>query len=236
MRSNRARCWSLRPATSRGRKPTARARAVWKEPSARNAALQAAPPARARSRQSASRQRSRSCRVPASRARVEAPGSRRPSGCIRPSGRTLDEIRRELGDCKRCKLCNGPQEIVFGVGQPARRAGLRGRGPRAQKEDLQGVPFVGPAGQLLTKMIEAMGFSRDDVYICNVVKCRPPGNRNPEPDEIAACEPFLQRAAAGDPAQGDRRAGEVRGADAAARQTRRSPGCAASGASTRASS
>ncbi len=105
--------------------------------------------------------------------------------------RTLDEIRRELGDCRRCKLCAGRKQIVFGSGNPRARLVFVGEGPGAE-EDAQGLPFVGPAGQLLTKMVAAMGLRRDDVYICNVVKCRPPGNRNPEPDEIAACEPFLR--------------------------------------------
>jgi DNA polymerase len=110
-----------------------------------------------------------------------------------PAGerKTLDEIRRELGDCKRCKLCNGRTQIVFGVGNPRAELVFVGEGPGAD-EDAQGIPFVGKAGQLLTKMIEAMQFKRDDVYICNVVKCRPPNNRNPEPDEIEACEPFLK--------------------------------------------
>jgi DNA polymerase len=105
--------------------------------------------------------------------------------------RTLEEIRAELGDCKRCKLCSGRTNIVFGVGNPKAELVFVGEGPGAD-EDAQGIPFVGKAGQLLTKMIEAMGFTRDQVYICNVVKCRPPGNRNPEPDEIEACEPFLK--------------------------------------------
>jgi uracil-DNA glycosylase family 4 len=105
--------------------------------------------------------------------------------------RTLDEVRRELGDCQRCKLCKGRKTIVFGVGNPRAELVFVGEGPGAE-EDAQGVPFVGAAGQLLTKMIEAMKFKRDDVYICNVVKCRPPNNRNPEPDEIEACEPFLK--------------------------------------------
>jgi uracil-DNA glycosylase family 4 len=104
--------------------------------------------------------------------------------------RTLDEIRQELGDCQRCKLCQGRKTLVFGSGNPKAELVFVGEGP-GQDEDEQGVPFVGKAGQLLTKMIEAMGFTRDEVYICNVVKCRPPGNRNPEPDEIQACEPFL---------------------------------------------
>jgi uracil-DNA glycosylase len=105
--------------------------------------------------------------------------------------RTLEEVRRELGDCRRCKLCTARRQIVFGSGNPKARLVFVGEGPGAE-EDAQGLPFVGPAGQLLTKMIVAMGLTRDDVYICNVVKCRPPGNRNPEPDEIAACEPFLR--------------------------------------------
>ena len=115
-----------------------------------------------------------------------------PAAALEQASRpTLDEVRRELGDCKRCKLCEGRSQIVFGVGSPRAELVFVGEGPGAE-EDAQGVPFVGPAGQLLTKMIEAMGFRRDEVYICNVVKCRPPGNRNPEPEEIAACEPFLQ--------------------------------------------
>ncbi|MFT3835559.1 MAG: uracil-DNA glycosylase [Myxococcaceae bacterium] len=100
-------------------------------------------------------------------------------------------MRTELGDCKRCKLCNGRTQIVFGSGNPKAELVFVGEGPGAD-EDAQGIPFVGKAGQLLTKMIEAMKFRRDDVYICNVVKCRPPNNRNPEPDEILACEPFLK--------------------------------------------
>jgi uracil-DNA glycosylase family 4 len=105
---------------------------------------------------------------------------------------TLDEVRRELGDCTRCKLCKGRTNLVFGVGNPKAELVFVGEGPGAD-EDAQGIPFVGKAGQLLTKMIEAMGFARDEVYICNVVKCRPPGNRNPEIDEIEACEPFLRK-------------------------------------------
>jgi uracil-DNA glycosylase len=103
----------------------------------------------------------------------------------------LDEVRRTLGDCKRCKLCSGRKNLVFGVGNPKARLVFVGEGPGAE-EDVQGIPFVGVAGQLLTKMIAAMGYTRDEVYICNVVKCRPPGNRNPEPDEIESCQPFLE--------------------------------------------
>jgi DNA polymerase len=108
-----------------------------------------------------------------------------------PPARTLQEIRKEIGDCRRCKLCEDRKQIVFGTGNPRAELMFVGEGP-GEQEDLQGVPFVGKAGQLLTKMIEAMGYARDDVYIANVVKCRPPNNRNPEPDEIAACEPFLR--------------------------------------------
>ncbi|HVL69208.1 MAG TPA: uracil-DNA glycosylase [Vicinamibacterales bacterium] len=106
---------------------------------------------------------------------------------------TLDAIRDDIGDCTRCKLHGlGRRQIVFGVGNPQAELMFVGEGPGAD-EDVQGIPFVGRAGQLLTKMIEAMGFRREDVYIANVVKCRPPENRNPEPDEIASCEPFLFR-------------------------------------------
>jgi DNA polymerase len=100
-------------------------------------------------------------------------------------------VRRELGECQRCKLGKGRSTLVFGVGNPGAELLFVGEGPGAD-EDLQGEPFVGKAGQLLTKMIEAMGLRRDEVYIANVVKCRPPNNRDPEPDEIAACEPFLK--------------------------------------------
>jgi DNA polymerase len=101
-------------------------------------------------------------------------------------------LREEIGDCRRCRLCDGRQNLVFGVGNPDAHLVFVGEAPGAD-EDAQGEPFVGKAGQLLTKMIEAMGYRRDDVYICNVIKCRPPGNRNPEPDEVAACEPFLKK-------------------------------------------
>jgi uracil-DNA glycosylase family 4 len=103
----------------------------------------------------------------------------------------LDQVREELGECTRCKLHKGRKNIVFGVGNPRARLMFVGEGP-GEDEDIQGFPFVGKAGQLLTRMIEAMGLRRDDVYICNTVKCRPPNNRNPEPDELLACEPFLK--------------------------------------------
>ena len=104
----------------------------------------------------------------------------------------LKLLRDDIGDCQRCKLAPSRTNLVFGVGNPDAELVFVGEAPGAD-EDAQGEPFVGKAGQLLTKMIEAMGYSRADVYICNVLKCRPPGNRNPEPDEVASCEPFLKR-------------------------------------------
>lgn len=107
------------------------------------------------------------------------------------SGASLRQIRDDLGDCTRCGLCQGRRQIVFGNGDEKAELLFVGEGP-GEEEDRQGLPFVGAAGQLLDKMIEAMGYRRDQVYVCNVVKCRPPGNRNPLPDEVAACEPFLR--------------------------------------------
>lgn len=108
------------------------------------------------------------------------------------SSLALAEVRAELGDCRRCKLHPTRTNIVFGVGNPHAELVFIGEAP-GQTEDLQGEPFVGDAGQLLTRMIEAMGFRRDEVYIANTLKCRPPGNRNPEADELEACEPFLKK-------------------------------------------
>lgn len=105
-------------------------------------------------------------------------------------GRTLAAIREELGDCQRCKLCKTRKNIVFGVGPEPSPLMFIGEAPGAD-EDRLGDPFVGKAGELLDKMIEAMGWGRKDVYIANVLMCRPPNNRNPEPDEVAACRPFL---------------------------------------------
>ncbi len=106
---------------------------------------------------------------------------------------TLDRIRADIGpDCTRCKLHKARTNIVFGVGNPKAELVFVGEGP-GRDEDAQGEPFVGRAGKLLTQMIEAMGLRREDVYICNVVKCRPPENRLPEKDEIATCSPFLLR-------------------------------------------
>lgn len=105
---------------------------------------------------------------------------------------TLQDVRAELGDCRRCGLCSSRQQIVFGAGSPKTDLVFVGEGPGFE-EDRQGVPFVGPAGDLLTKIIHAIGKTRDAIYIANVVKCRPPGNRNPNPEEVSACLPFLKR-------------------------------------------
>ncbi|PYV15717.1 MAG: uracil-DNA glycosylase [Acidobacteria bacterium] len=105
---------------------------------------------------------------------------------------SLEAIRADLGDCRRCKLAAARKNIVFGSGDPRAELMFVGEAPGAD-EDEQGLPFVGRAGQLLTKIIEAIGMRREEVYICNILKCRPPENRNPEPDEIASCQPFLLR-------------------------------------------
>ena len=102
----------------------------------------------------------------------------------------LEAQERTLAGCRRCKLCEARNSIVFGSGNPQADLVVIGEGPGAD-EDAQGKPFVGRAGQLLTRMLESIKLSRDDVYIMNAVKCRPPGNRNPEPDELLACAPFL---------------------------------------------
>jgi DNA polymerase len=108
------------------------------------------------------------------------------------SGDSLLKIREDLGECTRCKLHKTRNKIVFGDGHSKAQLVFVGEGP-GHDEDMQGLPFVGRAGKLLTQMIEAMGLQRGDVYICNVVKCRPPENRQPENDEVAACSPFLMR-------------------------------------------
>jgi DNA polymerase len=110
---------------------------------------------------------------------------------FRSPAELLADVRQEIGDCTRCKLhALGRRQIVFGVGNPRADLMFVGEAPGAD-EDIQGVPFVGRAGQLLTKIIEAIGLSRDEVYIANVIKCRPPQNRNPEQDEVDTCERFL---------------------------------------------
>jgi len=110
----------------------------------------------------------------------------------RAKSETLEDIRADLGDCRRCKLAPHRKHIVFGVGNPKAQLVFVGEGPGAE-EDLQGLPFVGRAGQLLTQWIESLGLKREQVYICNVIKCRPPQNRTPERDEIETCSPFLLR-------------------------------------------
>ena len=131
-------------------------------------------------------------------AQPESPEEASPVADVSPvalvrSADDLKIIREDIGDCTRCKLHRlGRRQIVFGVGNPSADLMFVGEAPGAD-EDIQGIPFVGRAGQLLTKIIEAIGLSRDDVYIANVIKCRPPENRNPEPDEVDTCEPFLFR-------------------------------------------
>jgi len=121
-----------------------------------------------------------------------------PTSEIKPDGPspsriiTLEEVRKELGDCKRCKLHQTRRTIVFGEGNEKATLMFIGEGP-GYDEDVQGRPFVGKAGQLLTKIIESINLSREEVYIANIVKCRPPQNRNPEPDEIQSCSPFLMK-------------------------------------------
>jgi len=110
----------------------------------------------------------------------------------RVDGDTLELVRENLGECTRCRLHKQRNKIVFGVGNPRAELVFVGEGP-GHDEDVQGLPFVGRAGKLLTQMIEAMGLQREDVYICNVVKCRPPENRKPEDDEVATCSPYLYR-------------------------------------------
>ncbi len=115
-----------------------------------------------------------------------------PSPTTTRQNETLEQIREDLGDCHRCRLAAGRHTIVFGQGNPHAELVFVGEGPGAD-EDAQGLPFVGRAGRLLNRMIELAGMKREDVYICNVVKCRPPNNRTPLPDEIEVCSPFLLR-------------------------------------------
>ena len=121
---------------------------------------------------------------------LQVPGVAEPAP--RSQSEALGSLQAYIGPaCQRCKLCAlGRQQVVFGVGNPAADLMIVGEAPGAD-EDVQGIPFVGRAGQLLTKIIEAIDLRREDVYIANVIKCRPPSNRNPEPDEVATCEPFL---------------------------------------------
>jgi DNA polymerase len=111
---------------------------------------------------------------------------------IQVTGDSLENIRTDIGDCQRCKLAPSRTHIVYGSGNPNAEIVFVGEAPGFE-EDQQGLPFVGAAGQLLTKIIESIGVRREDVYICNILKCRPPNNRNPEPDEVIECSPFLKR-------------------------------------------
>lgn len=115
-----------------------------------------------------------------------------PSEPAKPRSETLEAVRTELGDCKRCGLCDSRKNIVFGVGSSEARIMFVGEAPGFH-EDVQGEPFVGKAGELLDKMVVAMTLSREQIYIANVLKCRPPNNRDPAPDEVATCSPFLER-------------------------------------------
>ncbi|HEV8335089.1 MAG TPA: uracil-DNA glycosylase [Candidatus Polarisedimenticolia bacterium] len=128
--------------------------------------------------------------IPALRAPRRASASRR--GATPDPEQSLTRLRQEIGDCTRCRLCEKRTHLVFGVGNPRARLMFVGEGP-GYEEDRQGIPFVGRAGQLLNRIVEAMGLRREEVYIANVVKCRPPENRTPLPDEMATCSPFLLR-------------------------------------------
>jgi len=122
-----------------------------------------------------------------------APPAHRASGAgpLGPAWPSLDALRDEALTCRRCPLAPTRTQVVFGVGHPHADLMFVGEGPGAE-EDKQGIPFVGRAGQLLTRLIEGIGLTRDQVYIANVVKCRPPGNRDPQPEEIEACRPYLE--------------------------------------------
>jgi uracil-DNA glycosylase family 4 len=143
------------------------------------------------SRDPAWRARGDGVQPPGTAAAPAAPAARVPVAIFADAAAALAGVRTEIGDCVRCKLhTQGRKQIVFGVGNPDADLMFVGEAPGAE-EDLRGIPFVGAAGQLLTKIIEAIDLKREDVYIANVIKCRPPGNRNPEPDEVETCEPFL---------------------------------------------
>lgn len=104
---------------------------------------------------------------------------------------TMEEVKESIKDCKKCKLCTGRKNIVFGVGNKNADIMFIGEGPGAD-EDTQGIPFVGKAGQLMNKAFDAVGIEREEVYIANIVKCRPPNNRDPEPDEVLSCINYLR--------------------------------------------
>jgi len=171
--------------------PPARARAT--RAPAPSAAMAAAPAPERAGGASGSPPASRSADVSPGMASAAAPAGWSSRAAELARAATLDDLRGAIGDCRLCRLCERRTQIVFGVGNPRARLVFVGEGP-GHDEDVKGEPFVGRAGQLLTDIIEkGMRLKRSDVYICNVVKCRPPDNRNPEPDEVAACAPFLAR-------------------------------------------
>ena len=130
-------------------------------------------------------------RAPAAGAATRPPSAEPDTADAPPPCSPLAAVREQLGECTRCRLSEGRTQIVFGDGNPGADLMFVGEGP-GEQEDLQGIPFVGRAGELLTRMIEAgLGIERSTVYICNIVKCRPPGNRNPAADEVSACRSFL---------------------------------------------
>lgn len=122
----------------------------------------------------------------------EALGVERVPLSVKGGSEDLKAVRKEIGDCTRCKLHKGRTNIVFGEGNPSARLMFIGEGP-GKEEDIKGRPFVGEAGQLLDRLIGRMGFRREEVYIANIVKCRPPGNRDPEEDEVGTCIGFLEQ-------------------------------------------
>lgn len=151
----------------------------------------APPRANASHRQTPTQNRdNRSFTAPAPAQNINTPSPQKTN--IDISSLTLDQLRDVVAGCTKCKLCQRRTQTVFGVGNPDADLMFIGEGP-GRDEDIQGIPFVGLAGQLLTKMINAMQFSRESVYIANIVKCRPPNNRNPEPDEMSICLPYLNR-------------------------------------------
>ncbi|NIQ97551.1 MAG: uracil-DNA glycosylase [Desulfuromonadales bacterium] len=130
--------------------------------------------------------------IPSSSGAAEGSEAMRPSSVAGAAGESLEDIRRELQDCDRCPLCRERSNIVFGVGNPEAQIVFVGEAP-GREEDIKGEPFVGEAGRLLDRILYAMGMNRQQVYICNVEKCRPPKNRDPSTEEIEACEPYLKR-------------------------------------------